>query len=52
MGLLNLLKMAYLLLQMILCGMQNIDVDDWQQNTNYKDYTASSKQIVWFWKVS
>ncbi|KAM3178996.1 hypothetical protein ACTXT7_001503 [Hymenolepis weldensis] len=37
-------------LEMILCGMQQIDVDDWQKNTNYKDYTASSKQIVWFWK--
>ncbi|EUB59451.1 Signal recognition particle protein [Echinococcus granulosus] len=37
-------------LEMILCGLQKIDVDDWQQNTNYKDYTVSSKQIVWFWK--
>lgn len=36
---------------MILCGMQKIDVDDWQQNTAYKDYTVSSRQIVWFWKV-
>nr|VZI44916.1 unnamed protein product [Spirometra erinaceieuropaei] len=37
-------------LEMVLCGMQKIDLDDWQQNTNYKDYTTSSRQIVWFWK--
>lgn len=37
-------------LEMVLCGIQKIDVDDWQNNTNYKEYTATSKQIIWFWK--
>ncbi|VDM02950.1 unnamed protein product [Schistocephalus solidus] len=39
-------------LEMVLCGIQKIDLDDWQQNTNYKEYTANSRQIIWFWKVS
>lgn len=39
-------------LELVLCGMQEIDVDDWQRNTIYRHYTRSSKQIVWFWQVS
>jgi hypothetical protein len=35
----------------MLCGMQEIDVDDWQRNTIYRHYTKSSKQIQWFWQV-
>jgi len=38
-------------LQLMLCGMQEIDVDDWQRNTRYKSYTDQSSQVVWFWKV-
>jgi len=38
-------------LQLMLCGMQEIDVDDWQRNTKYKSYTPNSQQVVWFWKV-
>lgn len=37
-------------LELMLCGMQEIDVDDWQRNTIYRHYTRSSKQIVWFWQ--
>lgn len=36
----------------MLCGMQEIDVDDWQRNTIYRHYNRSSKQIVWFWQVN
>ena len=39
-------------LELMLCGMQEIDVDDWQRNTIYRHYTKSSKQIQWFWQVS
>lgn len=39
-------------LELMLCGMQEIDVDDWQRNTIYRHYTRSSKQIVWFWQVN
>lgn len=36
-------------LELIICGMQNIDVDDWQKNTIYRHYTKTSKQVLWFW---
>lgn len=35
----------------MLCGMQEIDLVDWQRNTIYRHYARSSKQIVWFWQV-
>lgn len=41
-----------LLFQLMLCGMQEIDVDDWEKNTIYRHYQRTSKQIAWFWKVS
>lgn len=37
--------------QVMLCGMQEIDLTDWQRNTIYRHYTRNSKQIVWFWQV-
>jgi hypothetical protein len=39
-------------LELLLCGMQEVDVDDWQRNTIYRHYTKSSKQVQWFWQVS
>ncbi|XP_015252089.1 PREDICTED: E3 ubiquitin-protein ligase Itchy-like [Cyprinodon variegatus] len=38
-------------LELMLCGMQEIDLGDWQRNTIYKHYTKTSKQIVWFWQL-
>lgn len=38
-------------LQLMLCGMQEIDLTDWQKNTIYRHYTKNSKQIHWFWQV-
>ncbi len=38
-------------LELMLCGMQEIDVDDWQRNTIYRHYTKNSKQVQWFWQV-
>jgi atrophin-1 interacting protein 5 (WW domain-containing E3 ubiquitin protein ligase 1) len=38
-------------LEVLLCGMQEIDVDDWCRNTIYKNYTRTSKQVQWFWQV-
>lgn len=35
----------------MLCGMQEIDMVDWQKNTIYRHYARSSKQIIWFWQV-
>uniref|UniRef100_A0A8C6UUR2 E3 ubiquitin-protein ligase n=1 Tax=Neogobius melanostomus TaxID=47308 RepID=A0A8C6UUR2_9GOBI len=37
-------------LEVMLCGMQEIDLGDWQRNTIYRHYARSSKQIVWFWQ--
>uniref|UniRef100_A0A1B6CDN2 E3 ubiquitin-protein ligase n=2 Tax=Clastoptera arizonana TaxID=38151 RepID=A0A1B6CDN2_9HEMI len=37
-------------LELMLCGMQEIDVDDWQRNAIYRHYTRNSKQVVWFWQ--
>lgn len=45
------LKCLVSMLQVMLCGMQEIDLNDWQRNTIYRHYTRSSKQIVWFWQV-
>ncbi|XP_033822062.1 itchy E3 ubiquitin protein ligase a [Periophthalmus magnuspinnatus] len=37
-------------LEVMLCGMQEIDLMDWQRNTIYRHYTRNSKQIMWFWQ--
>ncbi|XP_053957336.1 E3 ubiquitin-protein ligase Su(dx) [Anastrepha ludens] len=37
-------------LELILCGMQDVDVDDWQRNTIYRHYNRNSKQVMWFWQ--
>uniref|UniRef100_A0AC34FUV6 E3 ubiquitin-protein ligase n=1 Tax=Panagrolaimus sp. ES5 TaxID=591445 RepID=A0AC34FUV6_9BILA len=37
-------------LELLLCGMQEIDVDDWQRNTVYRHYAPQSKQVIWFWQ--
>uniref|UniRef100_A0A8B9L8M7 E3 ubiquitin-protein ligase n=1 Tax=Astyanax mexicanus TaxID=7994 RepID=A0A8B9L8M7_ASTMX len=37
-------------LEVMLCGMQEIDLSDWQRNTIYRHYARSSKQIIWFWQ--
>uniref|UniRef100_A0A8C1MEL9 E3 ubiquitin-protein ligase n=1 Tax=Cyprinus carpio TaxID=7962 RepID=A0A8C1MEL9_CYPCA len=38
-------------LELMLCGMQEIDLNDWQKSTIYRHYTKNSKQIHWFWQV-
>ncbi|GFY77563.1 e3 ubiquitin-protein ligase Su(dx) [Trichonephila inaurata madagascariensis] len=37
-------------LELMLCGMQEIDIEDWQRNTIYRHYTRTGKQIIWFWQ--
>uniref|UniRef100_A0A8D0CSL0 E3 ubiquitin-protein ligase n=1 Tax=Sander lucioperca TaxID=283035 RepID=A0A8D0CSL0_SANLU len=37
-------------LEVMLCGMQEIDLVDWQRSTIYRHYARSSKQILWFWQ--
>uniref|UniRef100_A0A0A9Z0S7 E3 ubiquitin-protein ligase n=1 Tax=Lygus hesperus TaxID=30085 RepID=A0A0A9Z0S7_LYGHE len=39
-------------LELLMCGIQNIDVKDWKNNTVYKgDYHANHITIQWFWRV-
>ncbi|XP_046703277.1 NEDD4-like E3 ubiquitin-protein ligase WWP1 isoform X2 [Silurus meridionalis] len=37
-------------LEVMLCGMQEVDLQDWQRNTVFRHYTRNSKQIMWFWQ--
>jgi len=37
-------------LELILCGLQKIDVDDWERHTVYRQYSPSNVQVIWFWK--
>ncbi|XP_031619343.1 E3 ubiquitin-protein ligase Su(dx) [Contarinia nasturtii] len=37
-------------LELMLCGMQEIDIEDWQRNTIYRHYNRNSKQVAWFWQ--
>ncbi|XP_021934892.1 E3 ubiquitin-protein ligase Nedd-4 isoform X2 [Zootermopsis nevadensis] len=39
-------------LELLMCGIQNIDVKDWKQNTLYKgDYHPNHIIVQWFWRV-
>ncbi|XP_060805534.1 E3 ubiquitin-protein ligase NEDD4 isoform X5 [Amyelois transitella] len=39
-------------LELLLCGIQHIDVRDWRANTLYKgDYHANHIVVMWFWRV-
>jgi E3 ubiquitin-protein ligase HUWE1 len=36
-------------LEELVCGKREIDVDDWERNTQYSGYTATHQVIRWFW---
>jgi E3 ubiquitin-protein ligase HUWE1 len=38
-------------LELLISGMPDIDLDDWRNNSEYHNYTASSQQIKWFWRA-
>ncbi|KAL5292514.1 NEDD4 family protein [Megaselia abdita] len=39
-------------LELLMCGIQNIDVKDWRENTLYKgDYHKNHMIIQWFWRA-
>ncbi|RPB27982.1 hypothetical protein L211DRAFT_476750 [Terfezia boudieri ATCC MYA-4762] len=38
-------------LELLISGLPDIDVDDWRNNTEYHNYSASSPQIQWFWRA-
>lgn len=36
-----------------MCGLGDVDVNDWRENTRYKNgYSSNHIVIQWFWKVS
>lgn len=38
-------------LELLISGLPDIDVNDWQNNANYNNYLPSSLQIQWFWRA-
>uniref|UniRef100_A0A1A7YYH0 E3 ubiquitin-protein ligase n=2 Tax=Iconisemion striatum TaxID=60296 RepID=A0A1A7YYH0_9TELE len=39
-------------LELLMCGLGNVDVNDWKKNTKYKNgYCAEHIVIHWFWKT-
>ena len=38
-------------LELLICGLEDIDVDDLRENTSYEGYNASDDVITWFWEV-
>jgi E3 ubiquitin-protein ligase HUWE1 len=38
-------------LELLICGLPDIDVDDWRNNTEYYGYTSTSVVIQWFWRA-
>lgn len=41
-----------LALQLLMCGLGDVDVSDWREHTKYKNgYSANHVVIQWFWKV-
>ena len=36
---------------MVLCGRQEIDIEDWKKNTTYKGYSPNDPMILWFWEI-
>lgn len=39
-------------LELIICGISNIDVNDWRTHTRLKQCTPETSQVAWFWLVS
>lgn len=39
-------------LELLMCGLGDVDVNDWRENTKYKNgYCANHAVIQWFWKT-
>jgi E3 ubiquitin-protein ligase HUWE1 len=38
-------------LELLISGLPEIEVDEWKNNTEYHNYSASSSQIQWFWRA-
>ncbi len=38
-------------LELLMVGVADINVDDWEQSTVYRNYTAKDREIQWFWRA-
>ena len=38
-------------LELLMCGLPSIDVEDLRANTEYNGYSRDSPQITWFWET-
>lgn len=38
-------------LELLISGLPDINVEDWQQHTTYNNYSPSADQIQWFWRA-
>uniref|UniRef100_A0A8C1Z9B0 E3 ubiquitin-protein ligase n=1 Tax=Cyprinus carpio TaxID=7962 RepID=A0A8C1Z9B0_CYPCA len=39
-------------LELLMCGLGDVDVNDWRENTKYKNsYSPNHPAIIWFWKT-
>uniref|UniRef100_A0A8C1H6E1 E3 ubiquitin-protein ligase n=1 Tax=Cyprinus carpio carpio TaxID=630221 RepID=A0A8C1H6E1_CYPCA len=39
-------------LELLMCGLGDVDVNDWRENTKYKNsYNPNHPVIIWFWKT-
>ncbi|GAA6057773.1 hypothetical protein JCM3770_006839 [Rhodotorula araucariae] len=38
-------------LELLIGGMSEIDVDDWQKHTDYRGYQQTDEVVQWFWKA-
>ena len=43
--------MSVHMLQYLLCGLSEINVNDWRRNTDYVGYKETDDHVLWFWKV-
>ena len=37
-------------IQLLICGVPTVNVNDWQASAEYDGYSASSYVVCWFWK--
>eukprot|EP00123_Amoebidium_parasiticum_P018064 comp24090_c0_seq1/m.43425 comp24090_c0_seq1/g.43425 ORF comp24090_c0_seq1/g.43425 comp24090_c0_seq1/m.43425 type:complete len:807 (-) comp24090_c0_seq1:650-3070(-) len=37
-------------LEVLVCGVAEVDIKDWEENTIYRNYTPTSKQVRWLWQ--
>lgn len=42
---------SFLYVQLIVCGLGKIDINDWKSNTRLKHCTPDSNIVKWFWKA-